>query len=103
MLAYKALLSMELGDRKDVLLNSIWQFVASWYALDHYVLLLDARIFQSLLCAIKQRVDDLCVPPCMDDADAQLRTYTSCVNESFMTGPVRGETDHRRSWEHRGL
>jgi hypothetical protein len=56
---------------RDVLLDRIGQLVAPWHALDDYVLILDSGFLQLPLCALEQRIDDLGVPACVDNADAK--------------------------------
>ena len=65
-----------------ILLNSIRQLVAPRHILHNDILVLDARFPQLLPCALEQRVNNLGVPSCVDDADAQagaivmLRSWT---------------------------
>ena len=55
----------------DILLDSIGQLVAPWHTLDDYVLILDSGFLQLPLCALEQRIDNLRVPACVDNAVAK--------------------------------
>ena len=56
-------------------MHSKWQLVASWYALYHNILLLDSSVGQCLLRAAEEGIDDLGIPPGVDDADTESRSW----------------------------
>ena len=67
-----------------ILLDSIRQLVAPRHILHNDILVLDTRFPQLLPCALEQRVNNLGVPSCVDDANAQSRACSCRVSMEFL-------------------